>query len=324
MINRFFNRPWFYRILALFLAILLVIYIDNTQLGFQIRHQTDQTQQTASRTTTISVPLQVNVDTDRFFATGYPEKIKITLSGTNSLVTSAVNTQNFRAYVDLSQLSVGKSKVKVKVSGLPSQIAYSVKPSTVTVDLQKRKSRSMPVQIEYNENAIPSPYRVGSVVSDPEVVTVTGARAEVKQIDRIVASVTLPNNLTKSYTRQVMLTAVDSKNRQLNVIIEPSTVKIRLPIYLPSKKLPIKLVTKNEATGRFYSVSSKTDSVTVYGNESALKKLKSLNVQVDLKNVTESKAKKVSLSLPKGVVSADTSSITVEIKVGGSNSIKTK
>ena len=145
--KNFWSKTWVIRIVSLLLAILIVVYIDSTQTGFISQIQQNKTRQTATETRTIKVPLQVSVDTDQYYVVGYPEKVKITLEGSNALVTSAINTQNFRAYIDLGNQKIGQHTVPVRVSGLSKQINYQVNPKTIKVDIERIKSRTLPVQI---------------------------------------------------------------------------------------------------------------------------------------------------------------------------------
>lgn len=313
--KKFWNKSWFIRIVSLLLAILIVVYIDSTQTGFITQGQNSRTRQTASETETIKVPLQVSVDTDKYYVVGYPEKVKVTLEGSNALVTSAVNTQNFRAFIDLTHRKVGKQTVKVKISGLNKQISYSVNPKTVKVDIERRKSRTLPVQIRYNKDAVTNGYHLGKVTVDPSEVEVTGAVGEVNQIDQIVAKVALPNNLNRDYERQVMLMAEDKKGRQLNVVIQPATVKVNVPVSISKKKVKLSLNSKNESSNKVYSVTAKQDYVVLYGDKEKLDKINKLNLNVDLRNIDSSTTKMVHVNLPSGVVRSDPQDIAVQIKV---------
>ncbi|KRL63924.1 hypothetical protein FC23_GL000171 [Lactobacillus psittaci DSM 15354] len=296
-------------------AILLVMYIDSTQKGYFIQGENSKTQQTAIKKVTLSVPLQVSVNTDEYYVTGYPEKVKMTISGASAVVTSTQNTQNFRVYLDLTKYKIGKHRVKVRVSGLNNQLEASFNPKSVKVNIQKRKSRSLPVQIEYNKNAVAKGYQLGTPKSNPQVVSVSGARSEVNQIDKIVAKVGLPSGITKSFNRQVMLIAEDKKGNQLNVVIDPLAVNIKIPISLPSKTVKLHFNTKNEVSGKVYSISSNISEVKLYGSESTLKKIKELDVNVDLSGVTASTTRKVKLTLPSGVVKANMEDVSVQIAV---------
>lgn len=320
--KNFWTKSWFIRIVSLLLAILIVIYIDSTQTGFLTQGEDSRTKQTATETQTVRVPLQVSVDTDKYYVVGYPEKVKVTLEGSNALVTSTVNTQNFRAYIDLTNKNVGNHTVRVRLSGLNKQLSASVNPKTIKVNIQRRKSRTMPVQIGYNKNAVANGYHLGKMSVNPSQVEVTGAGSEVEQIDQIVAKVSLPNNLNHDYERQVMLVAEDKKGHQLNVVIQPATARVNIPVSIDKKTVKLSLNSKNEANNKVYSVTAKQNDITLYGEKSALDKLNKINLNVDLRKVTSSTTKTYHIALPKGIVRAEPSSVQIQIKVKDAGSSK--
>lgn len=317
--KNFWRKSWFIRLVSLLIAVLLVIYIDSSQPGFMTQGEPNKTKQTANETQTIKVPLQVSVDTDKYYVVGYPEKVSLTLEGSNALVTSTVNTQNFRAYIDLTNKGIGKQSVKVHVSGLSSQLSYSINPKTVKVDIERRKSTTMPVQIEYNKNAVADGYNIGKPTVDPQKVEVTGAKGEVNQIDQIVAKLPLPNGINHTYERQVILVAEDNKGRQLNAVITPSTATAKLPVSLSKKTVKLNLRPKNEKNNKIYSLTAKGDQVTLYGQKSVLSKINQLNVDVDLKGIDSSTVRNYPLVLPKGVARADPAEVQISIKVKNSS-----
>ena len=322
--REFWKKSWFIKLVSLLIAVLLVIYINSTQGGFLSQGQAEKTRQTANKTQTIKVPLQVSVDTDKYYVVGYPEKVSVTLEGSTALVTSTVNTQNFRAYIDLTNKSIGKHNVKIHVNGINRQISYSLNPRSVEVDIQRRKSTTMPIQIEYNKSAVAHGYQLGHSSVYPQQVEVTGARSEVDQIDQIVAKVVLPNGIDHTYERQVNLIAEDHKGRQLNVVIDPATAKVSIPVTTAKKAVKIKLEPEHEKMNKIYSLTAKTKYVTLYGSEEDLAKVKHLKVPVDLGTITTSTTKTITFNLPDGVVRSNPRQITVDVKVENANDSKNK
>ena len=322
--REFWKKSWFIKLVSLLIAVLLVIYINSTQGGFLSQGQAEKTKQTANKTQTIKVPLQVSVDTDKYYVVGYPEKVSVTLEGSTALVTSTVNTQNFRAYIDLTNKSIGKHNVKIHVNGINRQISYSLNPRSVEVDIQRRKSTTMPIQIEYNKSAVGRGYQLGHSSVYPQQVEVTGARSEVDQIDQIVAKVVLPNGIDHTYERQVNLIAEDDKGRQLNVVIDPATAKVSIPVTTAKKAVKIKLEPEHEKMNKIYSLTAKTKYVTLYGSEDDLAKVKHLKVPVDLGTITASTTKTITFNLPDGVVRSNPRQITVDVKVENANDSKNK
>ncbi|OYS00334.1 hypothetical protein CBF68_05615 [Lactobacillus taiwanensis] len=313
--KKFFDKPWFYRIVALILAILLAVYVSSNQQGYVTQGRREDTLKTATKTQVIKAPLQVSINTDKYYVTGYPEKINLTLEGSNALVTSTINTQNFRVYIDLSHLKTGEHIVPIKVNGLSNQLTYSISPSKVHVNIQKRKSRTLPVQIEYNKSAVSHGYNLGTAKSEPEVVNITGAKSEVNQVDRVVARASLPKGIDSTFEREEMLIALDKEGHQLNVAIDPATAHIIIPINLSKKKVKVNVTSKNESSTHVYSLTAQKETVEIYGDDNTLKKITSIPLKVDLSGVNHDITKNVAVKLPKGVVKVSPSVIPVHIKV---------
>ena len=188
-------------------------------------------------------------------------------------------------------------------------------PSKVRVNIQKRKSRTLPVQIEYNKSAVSHGYNLGTAKSDPEVVNITGAKSEVNQVDRVVAHANLPKGIDSTFEREEMLVALDKEGHQLNVAIDPATAHITIPINLSKKKVKINVTSKNESSTHVYSLTAKVETVEIYGDENTLKKITTLTLKVDLSCINRDVTKDVTIKLPKGVVKASPSVIPVHIKV---------
>lgn len=314
--HKLIEQKWFYKLFSLLLAIVLVAFVDNTQVNTS--NQT-KVQETASTEQSLKMALQVSVDADKYYVTGYPSRVKVTLEGPNALVTSAVNTQNFRVYIDLSKLGVGSHQVPVKVSGLPSQVSYKLSQKSVKVNIQKRKSRTLPVQIGYNKNAVAQGYDIGTPTVSPETVEVTGAQSEVKAIDHVQAQLVVPNGSTETVRRNVLLAAYDAKGHQLNVVISPATARVTLPLSVSKKTVKLKLNASHGSSKKVYSLTAKEEKVTLYGQKEALKKISSLTLDVDLTDIKSSVTKSFRLPVPSGVAWISPGSVDVQIEVSDSN-----
>lgn len=318
--KKFFDNPLIYRILALIFAILLFVYVNSSQVGVvDTQNNQNEVAKTATRSETITMPLQISVNTDTYFVTGYPEQVKVTLEGPTALIASTINTKNFRVFVDLSKYKVGSHTVPIEISGLNKQITYTVKPKVVNVKIQTRKSKTFPIQVVYNKESVADGYETGVPKSDPSVVSVTGPRSEVNQVDHIEARLTVPKGSNKTLEQELMLVAVDKNGNQMNVVMSPATSHITLPISIPSKTLKLKVVQKNGVSDLDYVVKTKISSVQVYGAEDILADLDELEVEVDLTDQEKDFEKTIELKKPKGVIRIDPEVVTVAVKVGVNN-----
>lgn len=315
--KKLFDNPWVYRVIALIFAILLFIYINQAQLAPTTNQNKEQTTQMATKTQTVNVTLQISADTEKYFVTGYPEKVAVTLEGPAALVASTVNTMNFRAFIDLSKFKTGEHNVPIEISGLNNQITYSVKPKRVTAQIQTKKSKRFPIQVVYSKDGVPEGYEVGVAKADPSVVSVTGPKSEIEQVDHIEAKVTVPKGSTETIDQEVMLVAVDKDGRQLNAVLTPATTHVIVPISLPSKLVKLKLSQKNDESDKVYALTSETSKVRIYGRKSVLDEIDELEVDVDLKNQSVSYEDTIKLEKPDDVVKINPEKIKVKVNIKG-------
>lgn len=320
--NKFFDSKLFYKLLALIITILLTVYVSYNQVGFIPRGQRTRTLQTVTKTETLKLPLQISVNTDKYYVTGYPEKVKVNITGPSALVVSAINTKNFRAFIDLSELKIGKHQVPIRVSGLSNQLSYKISPKKIVVDIQERKTRTLPIKIRYNSDVLSKEYFVYAPYCKPSMVEVTGEKSEVNHISKIIANVDIRKKTIHSFDSEVMLVAVDASGKQLNVVIQPETTHVYIPIRKYKKRVRLNITSHNAASNRMYSLTSSIKKVTLYGAASTLKDIVQLDVDVNLAGIVHNTSKKVRLKLPKGVVKADPSDIWVKIEMADISAIK--
>ena len=252
-----FNSRWFFRISALVLAVLLFIYVNGEKLGntHKTELNTETTSLTSTKKKTLTMPLDLTVDSDRYIVSGYPKNVQVTVSGPAALVTATANTQNFKVYADLSSLGPGKHVVKPKQTGLNNDLTYHFKPKQFTVLIQSRKTESMAVQTKVDTSQLADGYKAGQATTSTDNVQITGAIAEVNKVDHVVASVSLSKKDKTNISKQVTLRAVDKNGNTVNVVITPQTTTIKIPI---SKQ--------NSAAGSSSSSSSDSGHSTTSDN----------------------------------------------------------
>ncbi len=320
--NKFIDSPLFYRIIALTLAVLLFAYTNEDNLS-STRNNTESTM-LANASTTMKVALQLDVNSNKYFVTGYPEKVKVKISGSKAMVTTISNTRNFKIYADLTDLKPGTHEVTLKQSGLNSDLDYTINPKKIKITISNRKTKSFPVQFKYDKQRVANDYKVGSPTSDQDVVSATGASSEVSKISEIIAAVEIPKGTKEAFSRSVLLQAVDDKGKILNVVISPQTVNVKIPIYseTTTKKVPVQFVTTGDGdSDKSYTLSSSTETVTLSGTKSNLTSVSSYKVPVPIDGVSSTTTKRVNLTSPgSGVTVVQPKSVKVKITVGASSS----
>jgi YbbR domain-containing protein len=313
------NSPWFLRLISLLFALLLFAYVNQSRI-FDNNNDNyidgnNVTQLTSTKTAKVSIPLQLKVDSSRYFVTGYPEKVDVKLSGPAALVTATINTQSFKVYADLTHLDVGIHKVKLTPDGLNNELKYRVKPNYIYVNIQPRKTVTLPVKAKYDENNIASGYKAGSPVLGADKVKVTGAKDEIAKIKQVIAHVDIPQNTKKTVDTFAVLEALDDKNRIVNVILTPSTTSVNLPISsMNNKTVPVSFKAEGNNSSRDFRFSSDITRVKVFGSSKELANVDKIVAKIDVSGIKNKKTVTVDLDKSnKNVSGLDPDSIQVTV-----------
>ena len=321
--NKFFNSPLVYRILALGFAIMLFGYVNIDRINSTRQATTSSTTMLANKSRTLKVPLQINADTDKYFITGYPEKVKINIEGPSALVTATANTQNFKIMANLEKLGVGKHTVRLRQEGLNKELGYRIVPSKITVNIQTRATKRFPIQVKFNKANLAQGYTSGDPELSQSTAVVTGSKAEIAAIDSVVANVNTENNLTSDITQQAALQALDQQGNTVNALLDPQYVKVTIPVMRPTKKVPFSL--KQTGYGeedKVYHLSSDVHNVTLTGSQASLDKISTLELSVSIADVDKTTTKTITVPTSDGV-QADPSTVTVKITVSDSEAEST-
>ncbi|MFR0576816.1 YbbR-like domain-containing protein [Limosilactobacillus reuteri subsp. suis] len=229
----FFRRKWFLRIISLILALFLFMYVNGSKSGFLRQNTRNNNQSSAlmsNKSVTLRMPLDVTIDNNKYIVSGYPQYVKVKVTGPSALVTTTSNTQNFKVYADLSDLTPGKHRVKLKTSGLNSELTSKIEPQYINVNIQPRKTITMKVTVRLSNKDLDNGYKLGRPHSDIQTVQVTGSRDEVNKVNRIVAFVAIPHDAKENIARQVTLQAIGRNGQTLNVVISPTTTNVSIPV----------------------------------------------------------------------------------------------
>ena len=267
----FFRRKWFLRIISLILALFLFMYVNGRKSGFLRQNTRNNNQSSAlmsNKSVTLRMPLDVTIDNNKYIVSGYPQYVKVKVTGPSALVTTTSNTQNFKVYADLSDLTPGKHRVKLKTSGLNSELTSKIEPQYINVNIQQRKTITMKVTIRLSTRDLDDGYKLGHPHSDIQTVQVTGSRDEVNKVNRIVAFVAIPHDAKDNIARQVTLQAIDRNGQTLNVVISPTTTNVSIPISAGSQSSSSN-DSSSSSSGSEESEEAKSSSRTSSRNDSS-------------------------------------------------------
>ena len=267
----FFRRKCFLRIISLILALFLFMYVNGSKSGFLRQNTRNNNQSSAlmsNKSVTLRMPLDVTIDNNKYIVSGYPQYVKVKVTGPSALVTTTSNTQNFKVYADLSDLTPGKHRVKLKTSGLNSELTSKIEPQYINVNIQQRKTITMKVTIRLSTRDLDDGYKLGHPHSDIQTVQVTGSRDEVNKVNRIVAFVAIPHDAKDNIARQVTLQAIDRNGQTLNVVISPTTTNVSIPISAGSQSSSSN-DSSSSSSGSEESEEAKSSSRTSSRNDSS-------------------------------------------------------
>ena len=261
-----FGSVWFMRIASLILAIFLFMYVNSEKNGFlrQTTRGSDSGNALMSnKTMSVRMPLELKMNSQKYVVTGYPQYVKVRVSGPSAMVTTVSNTQNFKVYADLTKLGVGTHTVTLKESGLNSELRSTIKPQQIKVNIQPRSTATAPVDVRLNSKSVDGNYHVGTPRPALKTVQITGARNQVKRVARVIAYVDVPKDAHGNFSRQITLQAVDKKGRTVNVVIMPSSINVEVPVSKQGNNDP------TSSTSSSNSASSNSDNDSSSNTESS-------------------------------------------------------
>lgn len=197
-------------------------------------------------------------------------------------------------------------------------LTISINPSVTTVTIQERTTKSFPVEVEYyNKSKMKKGYSPEQPIVSPKNVQITGSKNVIDNISLVKASVNL-ENADETIEKEAKVTVYDKDGNALPVDVEPSVIKITVPVTSPSKKVPFKI----ERTGSLpdgvsiANIESSPSEVTVYGSQDVLDSLEFIDgVSLDLSKINKDSDIEADIPLPDGVKKISPSKVTLHIEV---------
>ncbi|MFZ7946962.1 MULTISPECIES: CdaR family protein [Bacillaceae] len=312
--DKLMDNPWFLKVLALLLAVLLYSSVPNTG-----KKLSDVNVPGEKATETIQdIPVKVYYDTENLVVSGIPNTVDITIKGPLTHVQSAKASKNFEVYVDLTDAKIGKQKVNLKVRNLSDKLKATLKPASVNVTIQEKITKEFKVDAEFNSSQIEEGYSAGQPVVEPSKVKITGAKDVIDRITYVKATIEEKGKLKASITKEARIQVLDKELNKLNVVVEPETVKMTIPIKSNTKTVPINIVKKGTPPPgvTIESIDIDEKEATITGNDDVLKNTENVRVEVDLSKISENTTLTLPVIISNGVskVSPQTVKATIVVK----------
>jgi YbbR domain-containing protein len=311
--DKWMDNPWFIKILALVLAVLLYSSIPYTG-----DKATDEYVPGGNATETIeNIPVKVYYDTKNLVISGIPDTVDITLKGPITHVQTAKAMRNFEVFVNLADAKIGKQKVKIEVRNLSDKIKATIKPDNATVTVEEKITKEFNVEAEFNEDLIEDGFNAGKPVVEPKKVKVTGAKSKIDRITYVKAVIVEGERLKETTTIEAAVQVLDKGLNKLTVQVEPATVNVTVPIKENSKTVPINVVRKGTPPEgvTIESIDLETTEAVITGADDVLKNTESVRVEVDVSEITANTTLDLPVIISNGITKVSPQMVKVNVKV---------
>lgn len=306
------TKPTVLLFVSLFISIGIFIVVDQKIISFSAN----------SAEVFKDQPVNIVYNEEAYVVEGLPETVDITLIGSKADLYIAKQSSSHNVTVDLTGLGPGTHRVAIEYDEGISNIEYSVNPSVANVTIYEKVSDTKNLEYDIlNENKLKETLVINDIKLSTNKVTVRGAEYKVKQVAVVKALIDVDNLSNQTVGTQtidnVELRAYDKNGNVLDVEFVPETIKADVEIDSPNKEITLNFVPTGELPfGKAISAYSFNKSkIVVYGKKSKLSKLESIDIKVDVSNLTKSEKIKIEIPKPTGVVSMDTNYITANLTV---------
>ena len=260
---------------------------------------------------------------EAYVVEGLPEEADVTLIGRRVDLYLAKQLSSGNVTVDISNLKPGTHKVDLNYDSSIKSVDYNLNPSSVTVVIYPKMSATKIAQIDVvNQDKLATKLSIQNVVIDQDEIIVKGAEHTLNEVASVKALVDINNIVDPSEgiskIDDVSLVAYDAKGNVVDVEMVPSKVSATVSIVSPKTTVPLKIIPKGEVEfGKaISSMTSSVGQVTVYGEETVIKDLQYIPVEVDVTKLSKTKTFNIVIEKPTGIRDISISNVNVTVSLG--------
>jgi YbbR domain-containing protein len=298
--------------ISLFMAIIIFIVVDQKLISF------------SNSSAEVFKNQKVNViyNEEAYVIEGLPETVDVTLIGSKADLYIAKQSSDHSVTVDLTGLKPGTHRVALEYDQGLSSIEYGVNPSIATVIIYEKVSDTKTLTYDIlNKDKLNNTLTIESVTLDTNEVTIRGSEYKIKQVATVKALINI-ENLTKKEVgvqelNDIELKAYDKDGNVVDVEFVPGKVNATIEIASPSKEVPLNFVPVGDLPfGKaISSYSFSENKVTLYGDSESLANIDSIDIEVNVQNLTSDSKKKVDIPVLAGVKSMSINNVTVSLSI---------
>ena len=316
--DKFLNKPNTLVYVSLVLAFAMYLAVDLKVVDLSETEAVILTNQ----------PITAVYNEEAFVVEGIPESADIVLTGRKSDLYLAEQLGDHKLTLDLTNYSAGTHKISLKYNNPIKTLKPKVDPSRVTVVIYPKISESKTLTTDIlNTDKLNSTLVISSVKLDKDEVIVKSYKEKLETVASVKALVDVNAiNATSSGTYtldNVKLIGYDEKGTEIKDIeIIPDTVTATVEVKSPSKVVPVKIVPVGDvaAGSAIGSITANVSTVTLYGEEDALKAIDEVKVEIDVTGLSKDKSYQETIVKPNGVRSMSDTAITIKVKMEGETS----
>jgi YbbR domain-containing protein len=284
--KKFWERNFFYKALAVLLAVLLWLYVNPA----------------TEKVFTVSV-LPYNL-TEGFVLANNPEDVEVRVTGPSSTVKS-LSSKEIKASVNLASAKLGEGTYSVEVNLPPGVEPVLIKPSSVKLLIDEIKEKQLPIRV-ITQGTVASGYSHFEPVLEPSTVVVRGPSRLLIDLDTALITV----NLDQAKDNLVLNPPVTLLTKNGNIVsdkfeISPKNIQVFVPITenTHNKTVSIKPNINGEPKEGFHvsRVVLDPETVKITGSYETLSQIYQVSTApIDITGITETYSTQVALVSPEG------------------------
>lgn len=311
--DKYIDTPWILRITALALAVLMFFSVKPNGSETNV----DTTASGMKSEILQDIPVELKYDDSNFVVTGVPQTVNVKITGPIGIVITTQSGRNAKVVVNVKDKPSGEHVVKFVPEGFSDKLEVAVEPKTVKVSVEERITKDVQVEPEINESQLEDGKFVKSMTTEPQMVTVSGAKSAIESINYVKATVSADNGANKTFEKTAGVKIFDRDLNILNVDVEPKTVKVKVEIGEYNREVPLTITKKGKPAKGYVvdSLETKTKKVIIYGAKSDIDQIQQISAEVDVSDIKKSTTSTGKLVKPTGVTSVSIDNIDVKVKV---------
>ena len=310
-IDRMLNKPNVLLYISLILSFTMFMMVQKNFINFS----------DTKAITMSNLPVEVEYNDEAYVIEGLPTKADLVLLGKKSELYLAEQYGDHKITLDLTGLDVGTHKVTLDYNNPIRKLNYILDPGTVTIVIYPKVSEVRTLSIDViNTDKLDETLVVSNVLLDRNDVIIKSYKEKLNTVANVKAIVDVNSlNATESGTYtidNVKLVAYDDKGKEISGIeVVPGQVTATVTITSPSKTVPLKIVPVGEVRSgsAISSITSSVTNVIVYVDESVLKDINYIEVEIDVNGISSNKTYQKVINKPQGARSISDTSVTINV-----------